>query len=135
MAAVEAPAAAAVLAAPSLLTPHEHRPQRRRHLLHVVLVLAVANRHRGRGSSGRRRRSRRPRVAKPPWATSGRAEASGGCVRAPWCSPAPQPPTTCLLRPDSASSDDLPVQNPVRDLLLEFDEVQGPNCEVSDSCE
>jgi len=71
MAAVEAPAAAAVLAAPSLLTPHEHRPQLRRHLLHVVLVLAVANRHRGRGSSGRRRRSHRPRVAKPPWATLG----------------------------------------------------------------
>ena len=72
MAAVEAPTAAAVLAAPSLLTPHEHRPQLRRHLLHVVLVLAVANRHRGRGSSGRRRRrSHRPRVAKPPWATLG----------------------------------------------------------------
>ena len=74
-------------------------------------------------------------VASRPRSTSGRAEASSGCVRAPWCSPAPQPPTTCLLRPDSASSDDLPVQNPVRDLLLEFDEVQGPNCEVSDSCE
>ena len=71
MAAVEAPAAAAVLAAPSLLTPHEHRPQLRRHLLHAVLVLAVATRHPSRGNSGHRRRSQRPRVAKPPWATLG----------------------------------------------------------------
>ena len=72
-----------VPATPRLSTPPEDYQQLRRHLLHVVLVLAVANRHRGHGSSGRRRCSRRPRVAKPPWATSGRAEASGGCVRAP----------------------------------------------------
>jgi len=35
----------------------------------------------------------------------------------------------------TASSDDLPVQNPVKDLLQKFDESQGSNCEVSDSDE
>jgi hypothetical protein len=36
-----------------------------------VLVLAVATHHPSRGSSRRRCRSRRPRVAKPSWATLG----------------------------------------------------------------
>ena len=31
--------------------------------------------------------------------------------------------------------DDLPAVIRVRDPVLEFDKVKGPNCEVSDSCE
>ena len=81
MAAVEAPVAAAVLAAPSLLTPHEHRPQLRRHLLHVVLVLAVANHHRSAAVVGAMAVVPPARVARPTRAASGRAELSPGCVR------------------------------------------------------
>ena len=60
-------------------------------------------------------------VAKPLRATSGRAEATHGSVRAPWCSPAPQPPTTYLLRPQQQAPAILCSVFPTRDLEQQFD--------------
>jgi hypothetical protein len=116
-------------AAPCLAAHSNRRSLHLSHLTRSLLAVGVAC------SDRRRRCSRRPRVAKPPWATSGRAEASGGCVRTPCCSPTTRRHQLPPLRPDSASPDDLPVQNPVRDLLQKFDESQGSNYEVSDSDE
>ena len=114
-------AAAAVLAAPSFLTPHEHHPQLRRHLLHAVLMLAVQN-HAGSTAVAGRRRFRPPvLMAGPPQTASRPSKTTSECGRTPWCSSSTSPPPLSLLRPDSASPDDLPVQNPVRDLALKFD--------------
>ena len=60
-------------------------------------------------------------VAKPSRATSRPSKTTSECGRTPWCSSSTSPPPLSLLRPDSASPDDLPVQNPVRDLALKFD--------------
>ena len=46
---------------------------------------------------------------------------------------------TAAVKPSPAATDripdDLPAVIRVRDPVLEFDKVKGPNCEVSDSCE
>ena len=100
-----------VSTAPSFLVSIRVNHQLRRPLLGLSSPSSALLHRRGElppENSSCRRYSRRPRVAKPPWATSGRAEASGGCVRAPWCSPAPQPPTAWPPTAGAASSDDLP---------------------------
>ena len=117
------------------LAPHEQCHQLRLPLLHAVLVLAIQNRAGSTAVAGRRRLRPPVRMAGPPRATSRPSVTTSGRARDPWCSPAPQPPTAWPPTAGAASSDGLPCSNPVRDLLLEFDEVQGPNCEVSDSCE
>ena len=74
-------------------------------------------------------------VAKPPRAASRPSETTSECGRTPWCSSSTSPPPLSLLRPEQRDPGDLPVQNPVRDLLQKFDKSQGSNCEVSDSDE
>ena len=74
-------------------------------------------------------------VARPRRASSEQAADTYGCAWTHRCSPAPQTPTEWPPPAGAAIPGDPLLQIRVRDLARQFDESQGPNCEVSDSCE
>ena len=74
-------------------------------------------------------------VARPRRASSEQAADTYGCAWTHRCSPAPQTPTEWPPPAGAAIPGDPLLQIRVRDLARQFDESQGPSCNVIDSSE
>ena len=74
-------------------------------------------------------------VASPPHSSSGRAEGTIGCARDRTCSP-PLVAIDCRLSGRIRRSPVPPLlPDPVKDFVQQLEQIQGSNCEVSDSSE